>query len=77
MAVSIPAQVNNFVLKSTDQLGNTYETNVNKGFGNPLISTYNYADTVLRSLNGLTDNIYVDGDAIMTKSINEAIDEEG
>lgn len=73
MAVSIPAQVEYFNLIATDQLSNTYETNVNKGFGAPQISTYNYADTVLRALNSLTTNTYSDGTAVMTKSINDAL----
>lgn len=72
-AVFIPATPNNINLKTTDQVDNEYETNLNKGFGPPMVSTYNYVNQVARALNGLTTNVYRDSIVVMSKSVNEAL----
>lgn len=76
MAVQIPARANSITLKSTTQSMEEQETNLTKGFGGPLVSTYNYVDTVARSLAGLTTNTYTDSIVVMSKSVSEALDEE-
>lgn len=77
--VRIPATVQNITNKSVDQLGNVYETNLLKGFGDTELESYNYVNTVARALIGLTSNTYQDSIVIMSKSVNEALaeDEEG
>lgn len=75
MAVSIPAIPNQINMKSMDALGENYTTNITKGFGEPLVSTYDYVDTAARALCALSTNTYVDSIVIMSKSVNEALAE--
>lgn len=76
MAVQIPAQVDYINLISKNALEDEFTDNLNKGFGKPLVSTYNYIDQVARALCGLTTNTYSDSITILTKSVNEALAED-
>lgn len=75
--VPIPATVNYVETTATDALQNTYTFNITKGFGPTQPQSYNYVDTVARSLVALTTLTYGDSNVVMTKSVNDALAEEG
>ncbi len=74
---NIPATIDLVQMISLDQLGNKIETNLNKNFGRTQIATYEQINTIARALNNLTTNTYNDSLVVMTKSVNEALAEQG
>lgn len=64
-------------LKSYDALGNTYETNVSKGFIVKSTATYQEVDTAVRSINSLTTNTYDDTILVTNISVNDVLAEGG
>lgn len=65
-----------YQLLSYDQLQNTYETNISKGFTINGGATYRQVDTASRALIGLTNNTYDDTNLITEVSVNEVLAEE-
>lgn len=74
MAASTPiGNVTTMYLKSTDQLGNNYETNISKGFEVNSAATFQQVDTAARMLNSLSANTYDDTILITEVSVNENV----
>lgn len=69
--------VQTIYLKSVDNIGNQYETNIN---GRNMTVNYNanyqQVDAAMRALNGLTTNTYVDTNLIAVVSVNEKMVED-
>lgn len=70
-------QVQTIYLKSTDNIGTKYETNINgRNMTVNYNATYQQVDAAMRALNGLTTNIYNDTILISPISVNEKMVEE-
>ncbi len=69
--------VNAIYLKSVDQLGNEYQTNITgKNFTVKPNATYRQVDAAMRSLRNIITNNYVDTVLITAVSVNEVMDSE-
>lgn len=77
MAAADPiGNVTQMKLKTSDSLGNEYETQINNArLGVNPAATYTQVDTFARALAGLTTNAYVDTDLITVISVNEVLAE--
>lgn len=65
--------VTQFVLKTTDNLGENVETALSKNFIANENATYANVDTAMRALASLTRNTYSDAICITNISVNEVI----
>lgn len=70
-------QVQAIYLKSVDNIGTQYDTNINgRNITVNYNATYQQVDSAMRALNGLTTNTYVDTQLITAISVNEKMVED-
>ena len=66
-------QISQFVLKTTNTLGETVETALNKKFIGNSEATYANVDTAMKALASLSTNTYSDTICVTNISVNEVM----
>lgn len=72
-ANSAIGNVDYFIIKSTDNLGEVYETTPNKKFIPNQEATYSQVDTAMKALVTLSTNTYTDTICVTNISVNEVL----
>lgn len=68
--------VTGYNVKTVDQMGNEYTTNISKSLGVNPEATYGQIDTASRAIVGLTTNTYRDTILVTEISVNEEVAED-
>ena len=66
-------QIDQFILKTTDNLGETVETGISKKFVGNAEATYSNVDTAMKALASLSTNTYSDTICVTNISVNEVM----